>query len=216
MIALFIGLIAAALLLVSSYLFGARLGHGAREKLRQQALQQAREIEILDEKLESFSREDEKGLRAAIEGALDALAQQNHGRITLDLSRLKTDAGEGRNLSALLDMIAEAGAFDAVVLSDSDGLALASNPGATDVDRIAAASTRVLMMVDRVASGGRLPASSVMLQDEAAHTMMFRIFNAQNQRLCLAVSSPTDLRATPSSLNAAVATIADMLSTEQA
>jgi len=209
-----IGLAAAALLLLASYLFGAGRGLEARDKLREQALRQAREIEILNDKIEELSPEDARGLRAAIEGALAMLAAQNRDRAPLDLSRLRADAGEGRNLTALLDKIAEAGGFDAVVLSDAEGLALASNAGATDVERIAAASTRALIMAERVAGGGRPPMNSVMLQDEAGQTLMFRIFNAQNQRLALATAAATDRRATPASLDPAVARIVEMLSAE--
>jgi hypothetical protein len=207
-----VGFVAALLLMMASYLFGARRGRDAREKLREQAMRQAREIEILNDEIDNLSPEDARGLKAAIEGALAMLAAQNRDRVTLDLSKLKTDAGEGRNLTALLDKIAEAGRFEGVVLSDSEGLALASSAGASEVERLAAASTRALIMAERLASGGRPAANAVMLQDESGLTMMFRIFNAQNQRLILATASSSDGRATPASLDPAVARIVEMLS----
>jgi predicted regulator of Ras-like GTPase activity (Roadblock/LC7/MglB family) len=209
---LFVGVAAAALLLAASYLFGVRRGRDAREKLREQALRQAREIELLQDEIESLSPEEARGLKAAIEGALKVLAEQTRSQGALDLSRLRKDAGEGRDLTALLDRIAEAGGFETVVLSDAEGLPLAANTGAVEVDRIAAAASRVLILADRVASGGRPAATSVMLQDEAAQTMMFRIFTAQKQRLALAVASASELRATPASLDPAVARIVEMLS----
>ncbi len=125
-IALLIGLVASLLLLTAGYLVGVRRGVAAREALRAQALQQARELEVVRDEARRLGDEQDLALRATIESALSPIVKRE--RLSLDLSQLKAGAGTRRDLTHLLEMIAEVGNFAAVVLSDEDGLPLAANP----------------------------------------------------------------------------------------
>ena len=208
-IALIIALGAAALLLTAGYLFGVQRAFGAREALRAQTLKQAQDIEVLREELAHKSAEQERSLRSTIESAIAPLMQRE--QLSVDLSHVRSDAGARRDLAQLLDRIAEAGNFSDVVLSDEDGLALASNRGAPDADRLAANSSLVLLMADRIAGEGRPLPLSVMFHDEANKTTLSRIFRVQDRRLSLTVVASAEGRLTPTALDPALAKVTNAL-----
>lgn len=208
-VALVITLAAALLLLIGGYLVGARRGVVAREQLRGQALRQAREIDALRELAAQSNVEREESLRVTIERALQPLVGRE--QFALNLSQLKSGAGERRDLTDLLDKIAEAGNFAAVVLADADGLALAANARAHDSERIAASSSFVLLIADRM-SGADLPAPrSVMIRDEADRTTLCRVFKVQDQRLTLTAVATGQTPLMPSALDPALVKVAGVL-----
>ena len=208
-IALIIALGAAALRLTAGYLFGVQRAFGAREQLRAQTLRQAQDIELLREELAHKTTEQEQSLRTTIENALAPLVQRE--QLSIDLSRIASDAGTRRDLTKLLDLIASAGNFSDVVLSDEDGLALAANAAATEADRLAANSSLVLLMADRIAGDGRPPPLAVMLHDEANKTTLSRIFRVQDRRLSLTVIASAEGRLTPTALDPALTKVTSSL-----
>lgn len=208
-VALVTGLAAGLLLLTGGYLFGVRRGAVAREHLREQALRQARDIIALCDEAAQANVEREESLRATIEQALQPLVQ--HERFTLDVSQLKAGAGERRNLTDLLGKIAEAGNFAAVVLGDADGLALAANARAQDAERIAANSSLVLLMADRMSGAGLAKPLSVMIRDDADQMTLCRVFQVQDRRLTLTAVAAGQSRLTPLALDPALAKVAGVL-----
>ncbi len=208
-IGLVISFAAALLLFIGGYLFGARRGGGAREHLRCQTLRQAREIDALRKEAAEISVEREGSLRAMIERALQPLVERE--QFALNLSQLRSGAGERRDLTDLLDKIAEVGNFTAVVLGNADGLALAANARAHDVDRIAAGSSLVLLIADRM-SGADLPQPlSVMVRNEADEITLCRVFKVHDQRLTLTAVARGQPRLTPSALDPALVKVAGVL-----
>jgi predicted regulator of Ras-like GTPase activity (Roadblock/LC7/MglB family) len=206
---LIVALAAAVLLLTSGYLIGVRRGSQARERLRDVAIQQKQALQLAHREISRKVEEHEQGLRATIEQALAPLVSRE--KLSLDLSSLKTGAGS-RDLTLLLDKIAEVGNFSAVALSDSEGLPLAGNSAARDLDRIAVNSSLVLLMADRI--GGELPApTAILVRDGADQVTLYRIFQAPDQRIVLtAVSNGAPLTLT--TLDPALAKVAGMLSFE--
>lgn len=207
--AIVIALASALLLLTGGYLFGARRGAVARERLRQQTLRQAQVIEASRESAASFSSERDTSLRATIEQALAPLFQRN--QLSLDLSGLKAGTGEPRDLTKLLDQIADVGSFSAVVLGDAEGLALAANSRAQDPDRIAATSSLLLMTADRIASAQMSRPVSLMVQDESDKTTLCRMFKVQERRVTLTVVASSDALLTPTALDPALLKVVGVL-----
>ncbi len=205
--AIVIAFAASALLLVGGYLIGVRRGNQAREKLREIVRRQQRAVQLAREEISRRANAQEDGLRAMIEQALGPLVSRE--QLSIALSSLK--AGEGaRDLTLLLDGIAEAGNFSAVALSDSDGLPLAGNSAAQDVDRLAAYTSFILLMTDRIGSSGFPAPTSVLVRDVADRTTLCRIFEVQGRRMLLtAVAEGAHL--TPATLDPAMAKVSGVL-----
>ncbi|MGD0641151.1 MAG: hypothetical protein ABSC22_10425 [Roseiarcus sp.] len=200
---------AALLIGVGGYLFGVRRGYAAREALRAQTLRQAQELDSAHAELAQKAHSQEQSLRATIEQALAPFVQRD--QLTLDLTRLRLGQGDRRDLTQLLDRIAEAGGFSDVVLSDEEGLPLAANKRARDGDRLAAGSSLILLMVDRIAKSDQAPPQAVLLHGEGGRTTLYRMFRAQDRRLTLTAVAPNDLRLTPSALDPALVGVRRML-----
>jgi predicted regulator of Ras-like GTPase activity (Roadblock/LC7/MglB family) len=208
-VALVISLAAALLLFTGGYLFGARRGAVAREHLREQTLLQARQIDSLREEMAGTFVEREESLRATIERALQPLVERE--QFALELSQLKSGASERRDLGDLLNKIAEAGNFTAVVLGDADGLALAANAMVRDAERIAAISSLVFLIADRISAADLPQPLSVMIRDEADRTTLCRVFEVQGQRMTLTAVATGQSRLTPSALDPALVKVASVL-----
>jgi hypothetical protein len=206
-LSLILALAASALLLTSGYLIGVRRGVQARERLRETTLQQKQALQLAQRELLRKVDRQEQGLRATIEQALAPLVQRE--QLSFDLSSLKTGAGS-RDLTLLLDKIAESGEFSTVALSDEEGLPLAGNSAAQDLDRIAVNSSFILLMADRIGSNNFPAPISILARDTAGRTTLYRIFEVQGQRISLAaVSSGANL--TPTTLDPALAKVSGML-----
>lgn len=117
-----------------------------------------------------------------------------------ELGNLDTASSGRSDLNPLLDQIAEKGQFQSVLLSDQHGLPLAASRNATDLDRLAALSSMVLLFVDRVNNDGGPAPLAFMIHDEENRQTLCRIFRVRGHRLMLtAVSRGTQL--TPTSLD---------------
>lgn len=210
LISAIIGLGAAVLLLGAGYLYGARLGSKARERLRSLNLQQAEKLRQLQDRFSERTSEQEENLRNTIQQVLVPLVQRE--QFSLGLSQLDAGPGPHRDLTPMLDHIVEIGKFSTVLISNEEGLPLAANSAAQqDVERLAAASSLMLLMVDRIAGNDRPAPRSVMLHDDSNSTTLCRIFRVRDQRLCLTAVAAGS-RLTPAALDPALAKVEALLS----
>jgi len=202
--AIITGLGAAILLLTSGYLFGARKGALARERLRQQAQSHAADLEQLREQNRQRNTDQEKSLRRTIQHVLAPLVERE--RISLDLAQFTGSAGQRRDLVPLLDKIAAVGRFKTVLLANEEGLPLAANSAAVHLERLAAASTRLALVADQIAGEHGVAPLSVMLRDASDAATLCRMFRVQDQKLTLTAVS-NDSRLASVALDPALAKI---------
>lgn len=208
--AIITGFGAAVLLLAAGYLFGLRRGAQAREVLRQQLQQQAETLRQLTDQSSRRAADREVSLRTTIEQVLAPLVERE--RLSLDLAEFSTKAGQRRDLAPLLDKIAAVGTFTTVVLSNEEGLPLASNRTSRNLDWLAAASTRLAVVADQISGEEGIEPLAVMLRDASGATTLCRIFRVQGQRLSLTAVS-NDLRLTSMALDPALTKIETALAT---
>lgn len=209
-IAIITGFGAAVLLLTAGYLFGLRRGAQAREVLRRQVQQQAQTLRQLTDQSSRRAVDQEVSLRTTIQQVLAPLVERE--RLSLDLAEFSTNAGQRRDLAPLLDKIAAVGTFTTVLLSNEEGLPLASNRTSKNLDRLAAASTRLAVVADQISGEKGLEPLSIMLRDASGATTLCRIFRVQGQRLSLTAVS-NDLRLTSVALDPALTKIETALAT---
>ena len=201
-----IALAAAILLLTAGYLLGVRRGAEAREMLREVNQQQKQALQLAQREIERKVDTQEQSLRTTIELALAPLF--NREQISFDLASLKT--GEGaRDLTLLLDRIAEAGNFSTVALSDDEGLALAGNTDAQDLERIAVNASVVQLMAERIGSS-EFPAPTAVLLRDPERLTLYRMFEVQDRKIAL-IAVSTGAHLTPTSLDAALPKVSGML-----
>ena len=175
------GVGAAILLLTAGYLFGVRKGALARERLRQQTLLHVQR-----------STDQEMTLRTTIQHVLAPLVDRE--RISLDLAQFPGSVGQRRDLVPLLDKVAAVGRFETVLLANEEGLPLAANTTAANLEPLAAASTRLALVADQIAGEHGVTPISVMLRDASDATTLCRLFRVQDQKLTLtAVSNDSRL-----------------------
>ena len=195
--ALLIGLGAAVLLLLAGYLAGLWRGLRERTRLRDAAEQQTAILQGWKQR--NASALDAK---STIEQALAPLVERE--RLSLDLARVGSD-GERRDLSPLLEQVASVGNFGSVLLSNEDGLVVASAGTAPDFDAMAAATARLTGVADQFAArrGGAL---AVVIRDAADSTTLCRLFTTHGQRMALTATS-NDTRLAAVALDPALAKI---------
>ena len=215
LLSILVGLGAALALLLAGWLFGVRRGHADREALRHVVFDQAEELKSLNEALRSAREESgrlasrsDQTLRATLEEVIAPLVQRD--QLSNDLSRLETGEGRRRDLGLLLDRIADVGNFSTVVICDEEGLPLAANEKAGDVDRRAADVSLVMLLADRMGSGERAQPMSVMIHDEANSTTLCRLFRVQDRRLALSAVT-SGARLTPTALDPALVKVTSLL-----
>jgi len=197
-----IALGAATLLLVSGYLFGVRRGSVVRESLKQENFDLARQVAQLRARLSHETNEQDASLRATIEQVLTPLIRKE--QLSRGLSR--ASVGEHRDLTPLLDEIAEKGDFSAVLLNNEEGLPLAANRGTPDLGPLLATASLLLLVADRIAGHQAATPRAIMIHDETNATTLCRIFRIQGQRLSLtAVTNGAGL--TPTVLDPALARV---------
>jgi hypothetical protein len=186
MISLF-GLGAAALLLIAGYLLGAREGNKARESLRLLNRGFAKEIAQLRNKVASprDNKDSNETLRAALQEILSPLVTRE--RLSYEMSRLESGAGQQRNLTSVLDQMADRGNFSSVLLSDAQGWRIAASTATTDPERLGATASLLLLLADRIARDGSPAPLSLMLYDTGNTTTLCRLFSVNNQRMTLTV-----------------------------
>jgi hypothetical protein len=167
--------------------------------------------EAMQHMLEPLARravEDDK-LRDTVEQVLTPLLQRE--RLEMELTNLETAKGDRSSLTRLLDQISDKGRFRVVVLTDDEGLPLATSTNAWDVDRLAGVSAHVSMLADRLGREGAPAPLSVMVHDEGNQVTLCRIFRVRNKRLILtAVSHSAEL--TSSALDPALTKVDAALS----
>lgn len=204
-----IGLGAATLLLAAGYLFGVKRGHHAREHLRRQNLMQAAEMRLLPEQLPRPQDERDDGLRATIQQVLTPLVQRE--RLSHELSHLEAKLGQGKDLTTLLDQIAEKGNFEAVLLGDEAGWPLAASSNTQDLERWGATTSLLLVLADRLSRDDAPAPLALMVLDEANKVTLCRLFRASGQRLSLTAAS-TGAQLTPTALDPALVKVNAVLS----
>jgi len=206
--ALLIGLGAALLLLLAGYLAGLRRGSSERNRLRGVAEQQAA---ILQHWKQRNALDDDGTLKTTIEQVLAPLVERE--RLSVDLARVGS-AGQRRDLSPLLEQVARVGNFGSILLSNEDGLVVASAGRAPDFDAMAAATVRLTGAADQFAAnrGGAL---AVVVRDGADSTTLCRLFTTHGQRMALTATS-NDTRLASVALDPALAKIETALAAEAA
>lgn len=203
-----IALVAMALALAAGYLAGARAGHQARESLRALNRGFAKEIALLREQAAAPAPGGAADLRAALQDVLQPLVQRE--RLSYEMSRLEGGSGPQRNLTAVLDQMAEKGNFSSVLLSDAQGWRLAASSGTQDPERLGATAALLMLLADRVARDGAPAALSLMLYDSAHTTTLCRLFSVDDQRMTLTVvARGADL--TPAAIDPALVKLNAML-----
>ncbi len=125
-------------------------------------------------------------------------------RQSVDLARVGSP-GQRRDLSLLLEQVARAGGFGSVLLSNEDGLVVASAGTAPDFDGMAAATARLTGAADQFAArrGGAL---AVVIRDAADSATLCRLFTAHGQKMALTATS-NDTRLAAVALDPALAKI---------
>ncbi len=208
--ALLIGLGAALLLLLAGYLAGLRRGSGERTRLRAVAEQQAAILQHWKER-NAGALDDDGTLKSTIEQVLAPLVERE--RLSVDLARVGS-AGQRRDLSPLLEQVARVGNFGSILLSNEDGLVVASAGRAPDFDGMAAATARLTGAAEQFAAnrGGAL---AVVVRDAANSATLCRLFTAQGQTMALTATS-NDTRLTAVALDPALAKIETALAAQVA
>ena len=140
-----------------------RRGLKERTRLRGVAEQQAAILQHWKQRNAS-ALDDDRTLKSTIEQVLAPLVERE--RLSVDLARVGS-AGQRRDLSPLLELVAKVGSFGSVLLSNEDGLVVAAAGTAPDFDAMAAATARLTGAADQFAAhrGGAL---AVVVRERAA------------------------------------------------
>lgn len=170
-----------ALWLAAGYALGLYSGTREKEALNQRLQLQSRTLRQLSGKFPALFVE--------LELSLLALAE--------------VDAVHRRDLRLLLNKIAETGSFTAVFLSDDEGRPLASTRTSKNLERLAAASTRLTIAAAQISGEDGPDPLSIMLHDASGSTLLCRMFHARGQKLSLTAVSD-DLPLTSAALDVAV------------
>ena len=205
-----LGLGAALLLLIAGYLLGAREGNKARESLRLLNRGFAKEIVQLRIKVATpkDNKDNNETLRAALQEILSPLVTRE--RLSYEMSRLESGAGQQRNLASVLDQMADKGNFSSVLLSDAQGWRIAASTATTDPERLGATASLLLLLADRIARDGSPAPLSLMLYDTGNTTTLCRLFSVNNQRMTLTVvANGSEL--TPAAIDPALVKLNAML-----
>ena len=123
-----------------------------------------------------------RDVRDAVREVLSPMLEKN------DLGRelAKVDAGRGLGeLPKVLDAIADKGSFVTVLLSDDDGLPLASSKGSRDIETTAGMSSLFLQLAERAEKSGAPKPLSVAVRDDAGQTTLHRMFAVGATRFML-------------------------------
>ena len=158
---------AALLLLGAGYLSAVRKGAQARQSLRQLNRGFAKEIALLRDQA-AMPRVNDEGLRATLQDILSPLVQRE--RLSYEMSRLESGKGQQRNLTAVLDQMADKGNFSSVLLSDAQGWRIAASSSTQDAEKLGATASLLWLMADRLSLEGPPTPLALMLSDPA-HTI---------------------------------------------
>ncbi|MBK7396126.1 MAG: hypothetical protein IPJ34_07445 [Myxococcales bacterium] len=134
-----------------------------------------------------------------------------HERRQRALASLPRGRGTRDELPALVQAIAEAGGFEAVVISDEAGLPVATSASATEPELLAGIWSLLLTIADRVASTGASPPLSILVQDREGRSILHRIFEAGGQRYLLTALGGRGPEVGPTTLDPALDQLAATL-----
>ena len=140
--------------------------------------------------------------------ALDTAVRQLVGplvereRLWYELGQIRGDPASRRDLMPLLEHIAGLGNFPAVLISNEQGLLVAANDGATDLENRAIMAARIISLADQLSGDGHAPAG-VLVRDANNTTMICRLFQARGQMVALTVIS-NDPRLDATALDAVI------------
>ncbi len=195
LLATLVGTGAAVLLLAAGYLIGIGRGRSARDAIRQQMASDG-----------GLTGDDT--LPGAVRELLGPLVQRE--RLGYDLAHLDLGAGDRGELPRLLDDIAAKGGFTAVLLSDRDGLPLATSRAAPDLDRLAGYCSLVMVVADRLSRDAGPAPLAITVHDDSNQQLLSRLFEVADQSLLLtAVAAGIDLA--PTALDPALAKLKAVL-----
>lgn len=216
--ATFMAIASAAVLLLAGYLFGIRQGNRAREKLRiQLAEQKDSKIDALLQKSEALQRfieplaewdEHVEKLRSEMQRMQASMQSQD--QVSLQLSNLQSTATSRSDLTTLMDEIAEKGQFQALLLSDEDGLPLVSSSNAEELDWLAAIASFVVIFGDRIQRDGAACPIAFLVRDSDNRDILCRIFHVGSRRLVLTAVS-VEMPLTPAALDPALDKVTGIL-----
>lgn len=179
-----------------------------RQSASEQAARAQREAERLSS--EAARRgDDQKGALREVERLLAPYIERE--RLLLDLSRLDGTARGG--LPDLLDAIARKGNFASIVLADEAGLPLAASRGTRDAESVAATSSLLFTLADRMAECGSPAPLAVLVHDEGNETILHRLFRVEGGRYLLTATG-RDRGIVPETLDPALHTIERALARE--
>ncbi|MBK7617434.1 MAG: hypothetical protein IPJ08_24335 [Burkholderiales bacterium] len=198
---------AALLLLGAGYLHGVRKGAQARQSLRQLNRGFAKEIALLRDQA-AMPRVNDEGLRATLQDILSPLVQRE--RLSYEMSRLESGKGQQRNLTAVLDQMADKGNFSSVLLSDAQGWRIAASSSTQDAEKLGATASLLLLMADRISRDGSPTPLALMLYDTANTSTLCRVFNVDNHRMTLTVVA-SGAQLTPAAIDPALVKLNAML-----
>jgi hypothetical protein len=124
-----------------------------------------------------------RNLRETVQGLLGPMVERE--RLGLVFSQLNGEAQTRGELPRLLTLIAERGGFATVLLSDAEGLPLATNDTRENPETLAATTSLLLTLADRIAQGGDPPPIAAALRDEDNRVVLHRIFHVGHERYVL-------------------------------
>lgn len=150
--------VASGLLLTAGYVTGARRTGRERERLRR---------ELAD-------RDAQLGALAAVQELLAAVRTPQ--RIGHAMTRLTDLAGGRAGLPRVLDAVAESGAFAAALLTDDNGLLVASSTQARNADQLSGIASLVLTLGERIVAHDQPAPLTVLVRDESGGLTLHRIF----------------------------------------
>lgn len=170
---LMLAIIAAAAFLGAGYLFGARQGVAARDRLRQALAESEAKASVVP------ATDLRETLREVIE------PYNEDQRLHRALSTLDQEFSSRGELPDLLRRIAHRGGFTSVILSDEVGLPIATHGGAHVAETLAAVSSLLLKLVDRLATA-ELPAPiGAVFRDVDNQLLVHRVFSVGGERFVL-------------------------------
>ncbi|MCC6435613.1 MAG: hypothetical protein IT196_11330 [Acidimicrobiales bacterium] len=200
------GIVGAVVLFASGYLFGASRGAAARRQLREQLIGQSGLARAREELAHHRAGEDD-ALRADLRRVLAPLVERE--RLTDELARIDQNSRR-RDLTELLDQIAERGRFSSITLNDEDGWPLATNTDVTDLERLTATASVLQLLVDRLGPPLHPAPSAIVVHDSSNRSTLSRLFTINRQRFTLTADA-TGTQLGPTTLDPALSSIAAAL-----
>ena len=166
-----------------------RLRQAAQEQADRAQRGAAAETAALREAAAIAQRESER-LSSAQNGAIREVERVlapyiEREKLLLDLARIEGGSNTRSDLPRILETIAKKASFASIVLADESGLPVAASRGARDPEGVAATSSLLFTLADRLAAHGAPAPMSVLVHDEANETILHRLFRAGDGRYLL-------------------------------